>query len=161
MYLVELKKVNELLRILLLLNILLLGVECYAEEVLGPQKSTTSPEREDSLEFIDKYLEEVEQESYKSFITLRGLNKITAHVSTIKSKIGKGINFGNLEIIPKICWKSNPEDEPEDKALLDIYEMKPSGQKERIFYGWMFSSSPSISSLEHPLYDITLVECGD
>jgi hypothetical protein len=130
----------------------------YAEE------SAEKANVEDNLRYIDNYLnnsQESKEENYKYFIVLKGLNKITGHVLTLHSHINKGVKFGNLEITPKICWKSSPEDLPENKALLEIFETKPSGLKERIFYGWMFSSSPSISSLEHALYDITLLECNN
>lgn len=92
-------------------------------------------------------------------VTLRGLNKATARSSTLTAPIGTSIRFGNLEIIPLTCWQSAPEDRPENAALLEVWEMKPDESPTRIFQGWMFSSSPSLSGLEHAVYDITVLSC--
>lgn len=91
---------------------------------------------------------------------LQGLNKVTTKISPVESPVGTVARFGNLEIIARACWKSPPEEQPESAALLDIWELKPDEAPKRIFLGWMFASSPGISSLEHPVYDITVLDCG-
>lgn len=88
-------------------------------------------------------------------VVLQGLNKVTTKTYTIKANIGNTIKFGNLLIEIKSCWKSPPEERPENAVLMDIEE-----NGERVFLGWMFSSSPAISALEHPVYDITVIECS-
>lgn len=90
---------------------------------------------------------------------LQGLNKVTGKISKLDGLTGTVMRFGNLEIIAHRCWKSNPEDTPENAALLEISELKPGEAPTRIFLGWMFSSSPGLSGLEHPVYDITLLSC--
>jgi hypothetical protein len=94
-------------------------------------------------------------------IVLQGLNKVTGHILKLDAPVGTVMRFGNLEIIARRCWRSNPEDRPENAALLDISELKPGEVPQRIFLGWMFSSSPGLSGLEHPVYDITVVSCED
>lgn len=91
-------------------------------------------------------------------IKMQILDKITGKTSQVDVKIKTKVDFEKLEIIPILCWKSYPEESPENKLLLKIYE-KQSKTKKLIFYGWIFSSSPSISGLEHPLYDVTLKDC--
>ena len=93
-------------------------------------------------------------------VVLQGLNKVTAHSSKIETVIGSSVRFGTLEIIPRSCWQSAPGDRPENAVLLEIYEIKQGEPPEKIFLGWMFSSSPGLSSLEHPFYDIMVVKCG-
>ena len=90
---------------------------------------------------------------------LQGLNKITAKTSALKVKVGEKTNFGSLSIEVKKCWKSPPDQNPENKILLKISEVDGDGLDNVIFYGWMFSSSPSISGLEHPIYDIIAISC--
>ncbi|MCC7260006.1 MAG: DUF2155 domain-containing protein [Alphaproteobacteria bacterium] len=90
---------------------------------------------------------------------LQGLNKVTTKISSVEAPVGTVARFGNLEIIARACWKSPPEEQPESAALLDIWELKPDESPKRIFLGWMFASSPGISSLEHPVYDITVLDC--
>lgn len=94
-------------------------------------------------------------------VALQGLNKVTGHLSRLEGPVGTVLRFGNLEIITRRCWKSSPEERPENAALLDISELKPGEASQRIFLGWMFSSSPGLSGLEHPVYDITVLDCED
>jgi hypothetical protein len=90
---------------------------------------------------------------------LQGLDKITARVSTIEAPVGTTVRFGALSITVRDCEKSRPEDKPEDAAFLEIDEVRPDHEKVRRFSGWMFESSPALSALEHPVYDITVLDC--
>ena len=92
-------------------------------------------------------------------IVLQGLNKVTGRTSRLTGPVGAVLRFGNLEIVPRRCWKSEPEDRPENAALLEISELKPGEAPQQIFLGWMFSSSPGLSGLEHPVYDIGVLSC--
>jgi hypothetical protein len=92
-------------------------------------------------------------------VILRGLNKVTAHAQTIEATIGSVVRFGTMEIVAHRCWKSAPDERPENAALLEISEVKQGEAPTQIFLGWMFSSSPGLSALEHPFYDITVVKC--
>jgi hypothetical protein len=90
---------------------------------------------------------------------LQGLDKVAARVSQIEAPVGRSVNFGTLSILVRDCETSPPEDPPNNAAFLQIYET-PSGEAtKRLFSGWMFSSSPAISQLEHPVYDVTLLGC--
>jgi hypothetical protein len=94
-----------------------------------------------------------------NMVVLQGLNKVTGHISKLDGPTGTVMRFGTLEIVAHRCWKSNPEDSPENAALLEISETKPGEPPARIFLGWMFSSSPGLSGLEHPVYDINVLTC--
>lgn len=102
---------------------------------------------------------EIDTDIYTSYVQLEGLNKITARTSTLKTALKEPIIFGTLEIQVERCWKASPEKLPENKALIRIWEKIPGEFKKLIFYGWMFSSSPSLSALEHPVYDVTVTKC--
>jgi hypothetical protein len=90
---------------------------------------------------------------------LQGLDKITARVLQIDAPVGKTVSFGTLEITVRDCKKNPPEDRPEDAAFLQINEVRSGEENVRRFSGWMFAQSPALSSLEHPVYDIVLLEC--
>lgn len=90
---------------------------------------------------------------------MQGLDKITARVSRFDAPVGQSVNFGTLSIVVRDCEKSAPEDRPENAAFLEIYEDRPGEAKLKLFSGWMFSSSPALSALEHPVYDVNLLEC--
>jgi hypothetical protein len=90
---------------------------------------------------------------------LQGLDKVAARVSQIEAPVGRSINFGTLSILVRDCETSPPEEPPNNAAFLQIYETPLGEATKRLFSGWMFSSSPAISQLEHPVYDVTLLGC--
>jgi hypothetical protein len=92
-------------------------------------------------------------------IVLQGLNKVTGRISKIEGPLGTALRFGNIEIIARRCWSAPPEERPENAALLEISELKAGEGSQRIFLGWMFSSSPGLSGLEHPVYDVSVLAC--
>ncbi len=128
------------------------SVAVDAEEDKG---ENTKKEQEYNLT-IDK----VDPSRFNTVAIIQGLNKITAKTLLLEIKVGDTIKFGKLSITAHKCWQAPLDQKPESKILLEIYD---SGNKDdsrtRIFYGWMFSSSPSISALEHPIYDIAAVGC--
>jgi hypothetical protein len=104
---------------------------------------------------------------------VQGLNKTTAKTSILEIKIGEKTRFGKIDIIAHRCWQAPLDQNPETKILLEIFEEKneitnPEEKTEtqitktkevRIFYGWIFASTPSISGIEHPIYDLTALGC--
>lgn len=90
---------------------------------------------------------------------IQGLDKITARVSRFDAPVGQTVSFGTLSIVVRDCEKSAPEERPENAAFVEIYEVRPGEARDRLFGGWMFSSSPALSALEHPVYDVNLLEC--
>ncbi|MEQ9643716.1 MAG: DUF2155 domain-containing protein [Alphaproteobacteria bacterium] len=91
---------------------------------------------------------------------LRGLDKITARITTFEAPIDKQVGFGTLLITVRACAKRPPEETPEVSAFLEVLERRP-GETEMVnlFTGWMFASSPAISALEHPVYDVWVIDC--
>jgi hypothetical protein len=90
---------------------------------------------------------------------LQGLDKVTARISSVMAPIGKPVRFGTLEITVQRCVKRPPEEPPESASLLEIREVRPGEPPTVIFRGWMFASSPALSALEHPVYDIWVKDC--
>ncbi len=91
---------------------------------------------------------------------LQGLDKVTARISTIDAPIDDRIRFGTLSIVVRHCRKTPPEEPPETTAFLEIDDVKPGEQPVRLFSGWMFASSPALSALEHPVYDVWVIGCN-
>lgn len=104
-------------------------------------------------------VKQVDQSNFANYAILQGLNKVTAKTSEFEVKVGDSVEFGKLTIIVHKCWQAPADQRPESKILLEIYENENEQNKNRIFFGWMFASSPSISSLEHPIYDVTALGC--
>ncbi|MFQ5984124.1 MAG: DUF2155 domain-containing protein [Alphaproteobacteria bacterium] len=92
---------------------------------------------------------------------LQGLNKVTARVSTIEAPLDRRVTFGILEIAVRACHNTPPEEPPESAAFVEVREVKPGEAGESLFTGWMFASSPALSALEHPVYDIWVLDCRE
>src|SRR6516165_10309047 len=90
---------------------------------------------------------------------LQGLDKITARVSKFEAAVGTPVRFGTLSIRLRDCEKNPPEETPESAAFLEIDEVRPGEANLRVFSGWMFASSPALSALEHPVYDVNVLDC--
>lgn len=94
-------------------------------------------------------------------VVLQGLDKITARITTLTTSIDAPLRFGTLEFTVNRCAFRPPEEPPENVAFLTIFDRghDPSLAPKPVFAGWMFSSSPAVSAMEHPVYDITLLKC--
>ena len=97
-------------------------------------------------------------DSYEVVI-LRGLDKVTARISTFEAEKNKHIRFGTLRILVRYCDKRPPEETPETSVFLEIIDVRTGGTPKRVFTGWMFASSPAVSALEHPTYDVWVIDC--
>jgi len=90
---------------------------------------------------------------------LQGLDKVTARISSFEAPIGADVRFGTLDIVVKRCVKAPPEESPESAAFIEIKEVRPEEAPRVLFSGWMFASSPALSALEHPVYDVWVKDC--
>jgi hypothetical protein len=96
---------------------------------------------------------------------LQGLDKVTARISPIRAELEQPTRFGSLEITARTCRETPPTEPPESAAFLEIYELPPASEQDapatELFSGWMFASSPAVSALEHPVYDVWVVDCEE
>ena len=97
-------------------------------------------------------------ERYKA-AALRGVDKITGHVEMFDAAVDDAVRFGTLYVTVRSCQKTPPEETPEAAAFLEIDEVKADAPTQRWYSGWMFASSPALSPLEHPVYDVWVVDC--
>jgi len=90
---------------------------------------------------------------------LRGLDKITARVSTFEAPLGQEVRFGTLRVLVRTCRSRPPEEPPETSAFIEISDQRPGDLPRIVFSGWMFASTPALSALEHPIYDVWVIDC--
>jgi len=90
---------------------------------------------------------------------LQGLDKLVARVHEIEAPLNKETKLGTLQIVVRQCVVSPPEAPPEASAFLEISEQRPGEEMRKVFAGWMFASSPALSALEHPVYDVWVIGC--
>lgn len=92
-------------------------------------------------------------------VRLRALDKVTARTVTFEAAVGNTIKFGGLYIRVQSCRKAPPIEQPESASFLQIWEVTPAGEARWVFSGWMFASSPGLSAMDHPIYDVWVLDC--
>lgn len=98
-------------------------------------------------------------DDYK-FVKLQALDKSTARTETFVAEVGSTIQYGSLFIKIQSCRKAQPIDKPESVSFLQVWEVPHGAEKSTwIFSGWMFASSPALSAMDHPVYDVWVLDC--
>lgn len=92
---------------------------------------------------------------------LRWLDKGAARVQTVEVPVNQTVTIQTLQIIVRSCQQTPPEEPPESAAYVDVWETKAGQPTEEVFRGWLFASSPALSALEHPVYDLWMLDCRD
>jgi hypothetical protein len=94
-------------------------------------------------------------------LMLRGLDKITGRPTIIVAPIGKPVTFATLTITARYCYSTPPSETPETAAFVQIDDHRPDQSQKRVFSGWMYASSPGLNGMEHPLYDVWVINCSN
>ena len=96
---------------------------------------------------------------------LQGLDKVTARIDVLEVPVNQEVRFGSLAIRARACYETPPTEPPESAAFLEIDTIgadSDTGEiRETTFTGWMFASTPGISALEHPVYDVWVIDCRE
>lgn len=97
----------------------------------------------------------------KNTAKMQAMDKITGRVSVINVPVGGAVQFGSLSIVIRSCKTRPAEETPDNFAFADITDKSLQGEEFNIFKGWMISSSPATHAVEHPIYDVWLLQCTD
>lgn len=90
---------------------------------------------------------------------LQALDKVTARVTVVDARVGEAVRFGTLSITVRAC-NARPADEvPDAAAWMEIFDSRMTPAQGAAFRGWMFANAPAVNMLEHPVYDIRVLEC--
>ena len=88
-----------------------------------------------------------------------GLDKITGRIISFEAAVDETVQFGALQITPRVCY-TRPATEPQNTtAFIEVDEVTFNNEARRIFGGWIFASSPGLHGIEHPIYDVWLTTC--
>ncbi len=90
---------------------------------------------------------------------MQAMDKITGKVSEIDVPVNAPVRFGSFSVLVRKCVTKTPEETPENTAFVDVVDDYNNQEPVNIFKGWMFSSSPALSAVEHPIYDVWLLKC--
>lgn len=90
---------------------------------------------------------------------LQAMDKITGRVNVIEAPVNAAVRFGSFSIVVRACKTRPPEETPDNYAFVDVVDIGQDNQQQNIFKGWMISSSPALNAVEHPIYDVWLLQC--
>ena len=133
--------------------------------------SPTFEEDKDELEKIEKINVNINntedtleksniKKNNKIYINLKALDKITAKTSAIRLAVGEKKFFGTLEIKALKCQLSENNDSTDTVAYLQVKDLSTKDNNQVfLFNGWTFASSPTLQSIDHPIYDLWITGC--
>ena len=88
-----------------------------------------------------------------------GLDKITGRITNFDVYMDETVQFGALQITPRVCYTRPPTETQRTSVFLEVDQVSLKGGSERIFTGWMFAESPGLNAVEHAVYDVWLKGC--
>lgn len=88
-----------------------------------------------------------------------GLDKITGRIISFDVAIDETVQFGALQVTPRVCYTRPPTETPQTTTFVEVDEVTLTGEVRRIYGGWMFAASPGLSGVEHAVYDVWLTDC--
>ncbi len=90
---------------------------------------------------------------------LNGLDKITGRIISFEVAVDETVQFGALQITPRVCYSRPATENPKTDAFMEVDEVTLENKYRRIFTGWMFAASPGLHGVEHAVYDVWLTDC--
>lgn len=88
-----------------------------------------------------------------------GLDKITGRITNFDVYIDETVQFGALQITPRACYTHPPDEPQRTSVFVEVDQVSLKRTVTRVFTGWMFADSPALNAIDHPVYDVWLVEC--
>ena len=88
-----------------------------------------------------------------------GIDKITGRIITFDVYINETVQFGALQVTPRVCYSRPATEEPKTDSFVEVDEITLDRKIRRIFTGYMLAESPGLNAVEHPVYDVWLKSC--
>jgi hypothetical protein len=100
-----------------------------------------------------------EQKIVNQTAVFSALDKITGRIITFDAAINETVQFGPLQVTPRVCYTRPPTETQNTTGFVEVDEITLKSEIRRIYTGWMFASSPGLHAVEHPIYDVWLIDC--
>jgi hypothetical protein len=88
-----------------------------------------------------------------------GIDKITGRITTFDVYIDETVQYGALQVTPKVCYSRDETEVQKIDGFVEVDEITLDRKIRRIFSGWMFADSPGLNAVEHAIYDVWLTGC--
>jgi hypothetical protein len=100
-----------------------------------------------------------EQKIANQTAVFSGLDKITGRIINFDVAINETVQFGPLQVTPRVCYTRPPTETQNTTGFVEVDEITLKSEIRRIYTGWMFAASPGLHAVEHPIYDVWLTDC--
>jgi hypothetical protein len=90
---------------------------------------------------------------------LQALDKVTARITLLRATLNQPERFGSLTITVRSCFARPPDEVADASAWMEITDSRAAADAPPAFRGWMFAQAPGVNMLQHPVYDIRILEC--
>jgi hypothetical protein len=88
-----------------------------------------------------------------------GIDKITGRITTFDVYVGETVQFGALQVTPRVCYSRDETEAPKTTTFVEVDEITLDRKIRRLFTGWMFADSPGLNAVDHAVYDVWLKDC--
>lgn len=88
-----------------------------------------------------------------------GIDKITGRITTFDVYVGETVQFGALQVTPRVCYSRDETEAPKTDTFVEVDEITLDRKIRRLFTGWMFADSPGLNAVDHAVYDVWLKDC--
>lgn len=88
-----------------------------------------------------------------------GIDKITGRTYTFNAYVGETVQFGRLQVTPRVCYSRDDTEKQQIDAFVQVDKVSLQNEIGRIFSGWMFADSPALNAVQDPIYDVWLTDC--
>ena len=149
-------------------EILELLEERSADETEGDEQATEALVDDEQNEIEDAQSERQRVMESLSSARIRALDKISGAAEDIIVEVGETVSHKGLDVTVRACYQAPPEElPPESAAYVEVLSNRVNQETgsaaesdPRLFAGWMFASSPGLNALEHPIYDVWVINCS-
>lgn len=147
--------------ILRLQRIALAGFLCMATSAAAAQNQNETDVQTETLEPIEKQeLEPAGDPRISNKVAVfSGIDKITGRIITFDVYIDETVQFGALQVTPRVCYSRDETQKPKTTTFVEVDEITLDRKIRRIFTGWMFADSPGLNAVDHAVYDVWLKNC--
>ncbi len=126
---------------------------------LAPDTQQPAPDNGQTAPNSDVPQEAVPTHISNPVAVFAGLDKITGRIISFDVYINETVQFGALQVTPRVCYTRPPTEEPQTDAFVEVDEITLARKIQRIFTGWMFAASPGLHAVDNAVYDVWLTDC--
>jgi hypothetical protein len=143
---------------ILALSMVLAAAAAGAQEPLAFPNAPVLPEQQQDKIVPPEQEKPVDRVS-NPVAEFAGIDKITGRIITFDVYVDETVQFGALQVTPRVCYSSPETEEPKTDSFVEVDEITLDRKIRRIFSGWMFAESPGLNAVEHAVYDVWLKSC--